>query len=848
MWTTLFFRVLLLSTVTIATASIASDDVLIARLNYGVVMKRVAVIDIVTDSWNQAFIVRLPVIESSVTEPNHINCTNITTRTLKATCLRLRPMVLYLHNASVKAVERIHTVIHYIRSIVPEHVSARVDRQRSSRALLGIGGEILHGLFGTARDSDIDNLRHAIVQLRRQNVHTMSAWQDVTGRFAGLIKTSNRRIDNLRSMAETQGKAIDTLFQELSVESVESAKVASLLVSALTRLEDFILLLDSLERLAAGVESLTHGFLSPSLLPSEELRHSLEGIDARVLNTGLRVLRRGPAYYYGMHNFVAAREGDNLVINIHIPLSGLPTNLPLYQVHVFPLPVPNTDGHATVVVNVPKFFVLLPSLTYHLSFDGFPKIKPSNLIYLEDTKGVVESTDNLACVVAIQQNDKAAVHRVCKFNLVTDFIKPGVFAINRSHVFLTNVNVSIQCPTRPTRSVNCSSTCQLTPPCRCDLTSPVGFIPKRVDDCVHHRDIVVEHSVNLALLQQFFSESELSGISGDTLLPDPLRVRLPNLKIFQAQFSHEIEEDKRAKFDLEQISNLTKKDEQAFASLAHSMVGDWQGYRDRSFENDFIFGSWKSWIMPGVGATAVLALIISVMLSYKLRALSSSLALLSLSNKAHAMPTALNFYTTTLQTSLAAHSSTVSTALICDIVIMFFLAVIVVLFAFRLYRKRCFYKFDLYLYVGNQHRCRSIFIRSFCLEPALYTFKATRYIENMSLHGCLLPYLTLDWPTLTIRSSATNESYTLPRVVSLSWRQRSFLSSVLSRPYWCVMVTNFNGHFALLDLPSREWDEAPAYDRTLRTQMSHAVSLTTVSPTAPGIYPQLTTVSEDGKD
>ena len=219
-----------------------------------------------------------------------------------------------------------------------------------------------------------------------------------------------------------------------------------------------------------------------------------------------------------------------------------------------------------------------------------------------------------------------------------------MFTINRSHVFLTNVKVSIRCPTRPTRSVNCSSTCQLTLPCRCDLVSPVGFIPKRVGDCVHHRDIEVEHSMNLALLQQFFSESELSGIFGDTLLPDPLRVRLPDLKIFQAEFSHEIEEDKRAKFDLGQFSNLTKKDEQAFASLglAHSMVDDWQEYKGRSFENDFIFGSWKSWIMPGVGATAVLALIISVMLSYKLRALSSSLALLSLTNREHAMLTELN--------------------------------------------------------------------------------------------------------------------------------------------------------------------------------------------------------------
>ena len=85
-------------------------------------------------------------------------------------------------------------------------------------------------------------------------------------------------------------------------------------------------------------------------------------------------------------------------------------------------------------------------------------------------------------------------------------------------------------------------------------------------DCTKHRDVQVQHQVNLALLQQFFSESQLHDISGDTLLHDPLKVMLPPFKIFQAEFSHEVKEDKCAKFDLEQISNLTKEDKQAFAS------------------------------------------------------------------------------------------------------------------------------------------------------------------------------------------------------------------------------------------------------------------------------------------
>ena len=106
------------------------------------------------------------------------------------------------------------------------------------------------------------------------------------------------------------------------------------------------------------------------------------------------------------------------------------------------------------------------------------------------------------------------------------------------------------------------------------------------------------------------------------------------------------------------------------------MVDDWQGYRDRSFESDFVLTSWKSWIISGIGIVAVMALILSILLTYRLRALSSSLTLLALSNKVHALPTELNFYTTTT-TSLCNHNFTVSTELIWDIIIMGLLAAVV---------------------------------------------------------------------------------------------------------------------------------------------------------------------------
>ena len=81
-----------------------------------------------------------------------INCTAITNRIHRATCIRTNPMIHYLHNASKKAVDRIDTVIHYIRELVPEHINNREDSRRVSRGLIDVGGDLLHGLFGTARD------------------------------------------------------------------------------------------------------------------------------------------------------------------------------------------------------------------------------------------------------------------------------------------------------------------------------------------------------------------------------------------------------------------------------------------------------------------------------------------------------------------------------------------------------------------------------------------------------------------------------------------------------------------------------------------------------------------------
>jgi len=175
--------------------------------------------------------------------------------------------------------------------------------------------------------------------------------------------------------------------------------------------------------------------------------------------------------------------------------------------------VPN-DDHATIVHNVPNFFTYHLAFEYHLEFDDRPNLRASDSIHLHEYQGKMQTNDNLACILAIMNNRKSEVKQSCQFILMTNFIRPDIFVIDDDHVVLTNItNVTLRCFTKPDKIIDCRTMCKVTLPCRCSLLSSVGYIPQRLGKCItHQREPEVLHTVNLALLQQFFSESKLGEI------------------------------------------------------------------------------------------------------------------------------------------------------------------------------------------------------------------------------------------------------------------------------------------------------------------------------------------------
>jgi len=78
------------------------------------------------------------------------------------------------------------------------------------------------------------------------------------------------------------------------------------------------------------------------------------------------------------------------------------------------------------------------------------------------------------------------------------------------------------------------------------------------------------------------------------------------------------------------------------------MTPAWLDFQSGDFDNNFNFWSWKSWSTIGTGILAVSGFSLSILLSYKLRALTAMVTSLSFVPRVHALPTELNYFLATI--------------------------------------------------------------------------------------------------------------------------------------------------------------------------------------------------------
>jgi len=224
------------------------------------------------------------------------------------------------------------------------------------------------------------------------------------------------------------------------------------------------------------------------------------------------------------------------------------------------------------------------------------------------------------------------------------------------------------------------------------------------------------------------------------------------------------------------------------------MVDSWQDYSTGSYEWSFSLVSWRSWILVIFGLLAGASFKISVIFSYRLRILAATVTTLSLPRHSHALPTILNYFpstTLTIEPQKLFIFEQVHIDWTLDTAVIFLLMVIGLLAILKICRccEKRRYEFELFVQICYQNRSVQICVKTFKLYSKNYQFSALKYVESLHVTGCLLPHLKINWPTLQIYLTITNENYRLPNSVSLTWSQARFLRSVFRKPYWCIFVT-----------------------------------------------------------
>jgi len=588
----------------ILTASLAERHIdkehVVARPNYGVIFRPTQALRIVTDEWTHVFVMELPEsrhVRQDNRDLKRFNCTEVHGLTL-ASCENIQPLLDTLTTLHMTSIRRVRSIISHIYQILPASY-----RRRPERGLFDLGGQILNSLFGVATSKQLNAIRTTAQHTLTDNANAFYQWQKHADAMSSFMSVTNERLDNFASIIKDHNEIMQNVNNTTVRLNADIAILRALLTSAITNITNFITVLNELDDIRIAIEDLTHGQLSPVLLPPQILEHALIDIhnDLYTITSSI-LLGKVAADYYRMHNFIATRQENRLLIAVNFPLSSIPVDLTLYEVQSFPVPVPgqHNDAHVTEIVNLP-YNIAFASTDDHYEYLVLPT-KPElidNYFFFahHQSEPLRKFSTHHTCISSLLRNDRSLITKLCHFHPRPERLTPNLLPLTYSMILVTNISsLTYTCNRKHIAAPGCLQ-CQMTAPCHCSIHTSFAYIPPRLTGCTKlDENITTYHTVNLAVLQSFFDDEHLSSLLGDNLLDQPLSVELPAFHIFMANDSSRLATDASLSYDLHRADdvNITKADSTVFHSLAETLWHDADAFDNtNTFSN--LFTSSNNW-------------------------------------------------------------------------------------------------------------------------------------------------------------------------------------------------------------------------------------------------------------
>ena len=477
----------------------------IPNLQYGVLLKKIRVLDMSASTWPHLF--RIPHIPALPKLHHYDVCSNIPSRLLtmaanrswhnaeqmkkmlfpyeqrlKRFCDHYKTLENHYNNLMVQMTKEIkRQYLTMQRLVLPNKSTVRrttreacgnatgeirsdmddfpchngTGQSRDKRALEFIG-EGLGNFFGLASTADLRKLWNAV-----QLIHNNAV--DFRGKFTkfseSMMTITNINKQKLEHLNETVVKAVNNLntlhqrlrdfHSELRLESTYNTLIQHIFIDALSDisiLQDAVgSYLDQVQDRIMALTSLNHHLLTPALVTPGQLKDALKRIEPELLKNyaPFRFAFDSIDYFYSVPSTTYLADEDSLYVEINIPLTVISAHYHIYEVHTVPL----TAGHGTTqfteIVGLNKYLGVSVHGDTYVTFDDKFLTSCSGVGVQRCSTRLME-TSILApsCILGLFLGDNNMTATHCHMELIlTSSLPETAIDIGHGHFFISAMDI-----------------------------------------------------------------------------------------------------------------------------------------------------------------------------------------------------------------------------------------------------------------------------------------------------------------------------------------------------------------------------------------------------------------------
>ena len=808
---------------------------LINRLNFGVLFKPIKTLNVYTATAKLVFIVDLP--EPQTVISHRLNCSRVAQainsenatvihRTAQD-CLNLSKTVQTVFNAQKVVLQSLVNHMNSLHSMI----EIFEPQTRTRRSWIPQIGAIFNQIFGLTDEYTFASLQKIVKHLEERTLRQLEIWSQGSDHVTSLVRINNDRISNLANMVKNQQATLDRIYNAFQAQRMRNAEESDLTIKALQLTIESVKHLSDVNTLIVSIGSLINGKLPPKIVKQISLQNELNRL-TYYLNDNhphLQIVHKNLFYYYNSAKITTTRKNESVIIILHVPLTSIPEPLMLFEIIPIPLEIPG-DTTFSQTDSLPHAIAYNPNSDYYVTFETTIQIPVSDYLDVKTTPAQLHPRSIPSCILALLDGKTHDINKLCKYHVTDGNVKPQIIRLSPKQVFLSNIpEILLACDS------GYSTTNQLITinhtqvvyeiGCQCSLTANDLYLPAVADLCLNENDTVTElHPLNLRILQEYFSQTELFGLEADTLLKNKINISIPKLLLSVPELDNNFEKqlafENTAKFDLQTVINATKTGQNSFRSLTDYIYQNI--LENQSQDSNFnVFNLWH-WFYLICSIAGILALAASVILSWRLRVLTAVVLsqkvtvsahgqLIQLSTTAINIPRILHYRATTTMATKLPNFSLNTTALNANMVdylksylpielSIWMIAgmIFTILACILIYRHwpHCRDATNIGLEIGNISEYIIIKWSKFPHSPACYNFTVTNLTAcaTLTLHRAFLTTLKLQSDNLSIAHNILDCPINLTTSKLLDLWTARITARILSKPHYIMLsVTDITG-------------------------------------------------------